>query len=99
MEGLKAGSAQKLKGGQQGGASSEALKARVERYLERAKPLFYTLRKTDLPKADKVYDTVMRYYSDALHFYRKGEYLDALAALEYAEGWMDAGKETGLLDG
>jgi len=39
----------------------------------------------------------MRYYSDSKHFYSKGEYLNALTALEYAEGWMDAGKEIGLL--
>ena len=39
----------------------------------------------------------MSYYKDAQHFYEKGEYANALAALEYAEGWMDAGKEMGLL--
>jgi len=98
MEDLKAGGARKPKGGLQEGGS-QALNARVEKYLERARPLFYGLRKTDQPSAGKVYDTAMRYYSDALHFYQKGEYLDALAALEYAEGWMDAGKETGLLEG
>jgi hypothetical protein len=78
---------------------AEDLKAKVEKYLERAKPLFSGLRKTDSPKAAKVYDTAMRYYSDAQHFCKNGEYLNALAALEYAEGWMDAGKEAGLLEG
>lgn len=75
----------------------EDLKLKVEKYLERAKPLFAELKKTSGPKAAKVYDTALRYYSDAKHFYEKGEYTNALAALEYAEGWMDAGKETGLL--
>lgn len=76
----------------------EQLKAKIEKYLERAEPLFSGLRKTKDPKADKIYDAAMRYYSDAKHFYEKGEYLNALAALEYAEGWMDAGKEIGLLN-
>jgi len=75
----------------------EGLKAKVEKYLERAKPLFGNLERSDKPKAGKIYDMAMRYYSDAQHFYEKGEYVNALAALEYAEGWMDAGKELGLL--
>ena len=36
------------------------------------------------------------YYSDALHFNEGGEFANALAALEYAEGWLDAGKRMGL---
>lgn len=81
----------------------EDLKSKVERYLERAKPLFSRLRKAsglkgaDVERAEKLFDTAMRYYSDSKHFYEKGEYLNALTALEYGEGWMDAGKETGLL--
>jgi len=75
----------------------EGLKARVGKYLERAEPLFGNLKKSDGGDAEKIYDMAMRYYSDAKHFYGKGEYVNALAALEYAEGWMDAGKGIGLL--
>jgi len=75
----------------------EDLKAKVDKYLERGKPLFDNLKKKDDPNAEKLYDMAMRYYSDSKHFYDKGEYLNALTALEYAEGWMDAGKEIGLL--
>jgi len=84
--------------------SMEDLKVKVEKYLERAKPLFSSLTKvgglkgSDIKRAEKVLDTALRYYSDAKHFYEKGEYLNALTALEYGEGWMDAGKETSLLD-
>lgn len=73
------------------------LRKKVEKYLCRAKPLFECLKKSEDPSAEKVYDYAMRYYSDAKHFYEKGEYVNAIAALEYAEGWMDAGKETGIL--
>ncbi len=76
----------------------EALKAKVEAYLRRAEPLFSGLKKREGPGAEKLYDSAVRYYSDAKHFYEKGEYVNALAALEYAEGWMDAGKEAGLLE-
>ena len=85
------------------GGRMEDLKAKVEKYLERAKPLFAGLVvNPELKcgcgsKAKKILDMSMRYYSDSQHFYKKGEYLNALTALEYAEGWMDAGKEIGLL--
>jgi uncharacterized protein len=81
----------------------EDLKAKVDRYLDRAKPLYAGLRVNPSlacgcdDKALKMLDTSMRYYSDAQHFYKKGEYLNALTALEYSEGWMDAGLEIGLL--
>jgi hypothetical protein len=81
----------------------EDVKAKVEKYLERGKPLFDKLCVNPKlacgcdDKGKKVYDMAMRYYSDSKHFYDKGEYLNALTALEYAEGWMDAGKEIGLL--
>ncbi len=77
----------------------EELKSKVEEYLRRAEPLFSKLKKGGKqPGAEKVYDSAMRYYSDAKHFYERGEYVNSLAALEYAEGWMDAGKEMGLLE-
>jgi hypothetical protein len=81
----------------------EDIKAKVEKYHERGKPLFDSLKKAknlsneDSGRAEKILDMAFRYYSDSLHFYSKGDYLDALTALEYAEGWMDAGKATGLL--
>lgn len=36
-------------------------------------------------------DMAERYYSDAEHFYKKGEFVVAFAALNYAHGWLDAG--------
>jgi len=78
----------------------DELKAKVEKYLKRAKPLFAGLEmKEKGAKAEKVLEMAMAYYNDAKHFYEKGEYVNALGALEYAEGWMDAGKEVGLLEG
>src|SRR3989344_8880612 len=36
-------------------------------------------------------DMAERYYSDALHFKKKGDVVTAFAALNYAHGWLDAG--------
>lgn len=41
-------------------------------------------------------DMASRYYSDALHFEKKGDFVTAFAALNYAHGWLDAGARSGL---
>ncbi len=41
-------------------------------------------------------DMAERYYSDAMHFKKKGEIVTAFAALNYAHGWLDAGARAKL---
>jgi hypothetical protein len=36
-------------------------------------------------------DMAERYYADAQHFKKKGDWVTAFAALNYAHGWLDAG--------
>ena len=48
--------------------------------------------------AKDFFDMAKRYYSDAKHFRKKGEYVTAFAALNYAHGWLDAGARLGLFD-
>ncbi len=43
-------------------------------------------------------DMAKRYYSDAQHFAQKGEIVTAFAALNYAHGWLDAGRRLGIFD-
>ncbi len=43
-------------------------------------------------------DMIERYVADADHFYRKGDYINAFAALNYAHGWLDAGARIGMFD-
>ncbi len=43
-------------------------------------------------------DMIQRYIKDAEHFEKKGEIVDAFAALNYAHGWLDAGARLGLFD-
>ena len=48
--------------------------------------------------ADDFYDMANRYYSDAEHFYREGDFINAFAAVNYAHGWLDAGARLGIFD-
>jgi len=38
------------------------------------------------------------YYEDAKHFHERGELEKALANVNYAHGWLDAGARIGLFD-
>jgi uncharacterized protein len=41
-------------------------------------------------------DMAQRYYSDARHFYKNNNLVNAFAAVNYAHGWLDAGARIGL---
>jgi len=41
-------------------------------------------------------DTAKRYYEDAKYFRNKNDKASAFGALNYAHGWLDAGKSIGL---
>ncbi len=79
-------------------------KTRLEKYLRNAKPWFDNLsvRETGNKGIDHVanhfHEMASSYYSDALHFYEQKEYANSLAALEYAEGWLDAGCALGIFE-
>ena len=81
---------------------SAELKAKLEKYLSKARPRFEELveekpASIDLEIVREEFRTMaLAYYSDAKHFYDIGDYLNALAALEYAEGWLDAGRALGI---
>lgn len=78
------------------------LREKVEHYLKKAEAPFECIAdatpdSVDLDKARREFRDMARgYYNDARHFYSRGEYVNALASLEYAEGWLDAGKRLGI---
>lgn len=49
-----------------------------------------------IENANDFLDMATRYYSDAKHFYEKGDWVLAYGALNYAHGWLDAGARIGL---
>ena len=44
-----------------------------------------------IKEAEDFLDMAERYYSDAQHFFKKNDYVNAFAAVNYAHGWLDAG--------
>ncbi len=49
-----------------------------------------------IEQADDFLDMAQRYYSDAHHFFKKGQWVIAYGALNYSHGWLDAGARSGL---
>ncbi len=78
------------------------LQERVTHYLKKAEPLFEDLQvhkpqEIDIDSVSAEFSKMAKsYHSDAKHFFEQGDHAQALAALEYAEGWLDAGKAIGI---
>ena len=49
-----------------------------------------------MDQANDFLDMAQRYYSDANHFFEKGQWVIAFGALNYSHGWLDAGARSGL---
>ena len=43
-------------------------------------------------------DMATRYHADAVHFHKKGDFVNAFATCNYAHGWLDAGARLGVFD-
>ena len=82
--------------------TEKKFKNKMENYLDNAKPLFENLEicvpeNIDIERVSEEFKNMaLNYYNDSLHFYENGDYANALGALEYAEGWLDAGKVLGV---
>jgi len=81
-------------------------KEKLEKYFKISKEAFEMAKKTPIAKKaatmkdarDDFLDMASRYISDASHFEKKGDIVNAFAALNYAHGWLDAGARLGLWD-
>lgn len=60
----------------------------TEQALEKASA---ALDEERMEQAEDFLDMATRYYSDAQHFFEKGDYINSFAAINYAHGWLDAG--------
>jgi len=49
-------------------------------------------------EALEIIEMTENYLSDAHHFRKQGEWVDAFAALNYAHGWIDSGVRLGVFD-
>ncbi len=48
--------------------------------------------------AKEIIEMVENYLSDAKHFEKIGDFVDAFAALNYAHGWLDSGVRLDIFD-
>lgn len=48
--------------------------------------------------AKEIFDMVENYLSDAKHFEKNNDFVNAFAALNYAHGWLDAGVRLEIFD-
>lgn len=48
--------------------------------------------------AKEIFEMVSNYVSDAGHFEKKGDFVNAFAALNYAHGWLDSGVRLDVFD-
>lgn len=48
--------------------------------------------------AREIIEMVKNYLSDAKHFEKKQDYVNAFGALNYAHGWLDAGVRLDIFD-
>lgn len=48
--------------------------------------------------AKEIFEMVSNYLSDAEHFEKKGDFVNAFAALNYAHGWLDSGVRLDVFD-
>lgn len=48
--------------------------------------------------AKEIIEMAENYFSDAKHFEKKGDFVNAFAAVNYAHGWIDSGVRLGIFD-
>jgi hypothetical protein len=79
-------------------------KEKIEDYLDKTKRALAKIKivAPDRSHSKKIaqdfLDMASSYYSDAVHFYESGEYVNAFACVNYSHGWLDAGARMGLFD-
>ena len=70
-------------------------KEKLEKYLKLTSNALEVVKKNIIQGkenyAKEIIEMVENYLSDAKHFEKKGDFIDAFAALNYAHGWLDSG--------
>jgi hypothetical protein len=70
-------------------------KAKLERYFKLTSTALEQVKRAIIKgkekEAKEIIDMVSNYLSDAKHFEKKGDYVNAFAAINYAHGWLDSG--------
>lgn len=77
-------------------------KQKLEKYFSLTKKAFRIARNSIIKGKEKhakeIINMVGNYLSDAEHFEKNSDYVNAFAALNYAHGWLDAGVRLDVFD-
>lgn len=75
---------------------NEISREKIDKYFSVTKAAIDMVKEKGLDESRKAdaedfFDMAKRYYDDAEHFFNKGDWVLAFAALNYSHGWLDAG--------
>lgn len=77
-------------------------KEKIENYKALTKKALAKAKKSIIKNkenyAQEIIAMVSNYLSDAEHFEKKGDFVNAFAALNYCHGWLDAGVRLDVFD-
>jgi hypothetical protein len=77
-------------------------KQKIDKYFNLTETALKEVKKNIFPKkkqeAKEIISMVENYVSDAHHFFDKGDWVNAFAALNYAHGWLDSGVRLEIFD-
>ncbi len=77
-------------------------KEKLEKYFNLTSKALKIARKSVIKgkskHAKEIFDMVENYLSDAKHFEKNQDFVNAFAALNYAHGWLDAGVRLDVFD-
>lgn len=80
----------------------EITKEKLEKYFNLTGNALEIIKKNIIKDKEKqakeIIEMVENYLSDAKHFEKKGDWVNAFAALNYAHGWIDSGVRLEIFD-
>jgi len=82
--------------------NKEITEEKLEKYFKVSSEAIEKIKKNIIKgkenSAKEIIEMASNYISDAKHFRRKGDFVNAFAALNYAHGWMDSGVRMDIFD-
>ena len=84
--------------------NNQITKEKIEDYLDKTKRALAKIkivapeRSHSKKIAADFLQMATSYYTDAVHFFESGEYVNAFACVNYSHGWLDAGARMGFFD-
>ena len=77
-------------------------KQKIEKYMKLTKKALEIAKKSVIKGkqdyAKEITEMVSNYISDAEHFEKKRDFVNAFAAINYAHGWLDSGVRLDVFD-